>query len=285
MCRLFGQISLEPARPEGLLASAPASLLALSRADPERLQKDGWGVGFYNGTGNAKVVKSPRPLFEEGGRLKRIESRLRSRVIVGHIRAASNPRGLSEKKLVALENTQPFRWGPVVFAHNGTLNIPSEVERLLGPWREKLRGRNDSEVYFWQFMKFYHSLGSIPKALEACVGETRDLWQAGLGRRRGRKAPYTGLNTLVSDGKSLHALCHYPAKGPGEGRALLNAGQRWGTMSLAVREDRVLLASEDMDSGRWRRLRVGEIVSVEPAPAAPRALRVRRTSVLPWGGR
>ncbi|MEK9145027.1 MAG: hypothetical protein AAB339_05400, partial [Elusimicrobiota bacterium] len=60
----------------------------------------------------------------------------------------------------------------------------------------------------------------------------------------------------------------------------------WGTMSLAVREDRVLLASEDMDSGRWRRLREGEIVSVEPAPAAaPRALRVRRTSVLPWGGR
>lgn len=273
MCRLFGQISLEPLCADGFLAASPASLLGLSRADPRRLQRDGWGVGFYNGSGSAKVVKSPRPIFEEDARLRRLEGRIRSRVIVGHIRAASNPRGLPEKSLVAPENTQPFHAGPIVFAHNGTLNIPLEVERLLGPWHARLRGRNDSEVYFWQFMKFFHSLGSIPKALEACVRETRDLWKVGRGRRRSGQAPYTGLNTLVSDGKSLHALCHYPTKGPGGGRALLDPGRRWGTMSLAVREDRVLLASEDMDAGRWRSLREPEIVSVE---AAPSALRVRR---------
>lgn len=269
MCRLFGHFSVKPASAEAELVTDPRSLLRQSVADPKRPQRDGWGVAWFDGPNRPSVVKSARPAVNEPKRLLNAARRARSRVVIGHVRQASNPKGLPGR-LKTVADSQPYSAGGLVFAHNGILAIPDEVARYLGARRTRLKGRNDSEVFFWQFMKFMDAYGSIPEALKACVRETLSIWK-GRGKKGG--APYTGLNALASDGKSLHALCHYP--GAAKETALCDARQPWGVMSLSREKGRVRVSSEDLDAGRWSRFRRSEMVSVERRAGSIRILRER----------
>lgn len=276
MCRLFGQISLSPRTASDYLAEVPRSLLRQSDARPADLQKDGWGLAYFSAPRRPRIVKSPRPVFREASRFSALAARSRSRVVVGHIRAASNPRGVTSKRLITLANTQPFTDGHWVFCHNGTLQIPDEVARFLGPYRSRIRSLNDSEVYFWQLRKFIDARGGdVAEALKACVRETWAIWAACRGRYPKKKAPYTGLNALASDGKGLYALSHYPSR---PGHKAFFTDQPWGVMSLARRGTRVVIASEDLDQGRWDRLGAAEVVS---AVAIDGRLVVRRETFDP----
>src|SRR5438128_1129735 len=150
MCRLYGQIGPIAQTAEDFLVDSNCALLRQSNLKPGNYQKDGWGFGYFNGS-RGKVAKSPRPAFKEPERFTSLASKIRSRVVIGHLRAASNPRNLPHRRLIAIENSQPFTDGRIVFAHNGTVNIPLEVAKYLGPYQRRIRGVNDSEVYFWQF--------------------------------------------------------------------------------------------------------------------------------------
>ncbi|MBI3288701.1 MAG: class II glutamine amidotransferase [Elusimicrobia bacterium] len=257
MCRLYGQITPAPRDAGEFLARSERSLLRQANFRRKDYQKDGWGIAHFDGN-RARVVKSPEPVFEEAARFGRLAASIRSRVIIGHLRAASNPLRLSRKELLGPDNTQPFTDGRFVFAHNGTVQIPLEVAQFLGPYRDSVRGLNDSEIYFWQFRKFYDLYGDVPSALQACVSELWALWNH-RPRRGKKKVPYIGLNTLVSDGHSLHAMCHYPHKHPK--LSLFNPRQAWGRMSYARRGDRVIFSSEDLDTGGWDHFKNPEIIS------------------------
>ncbi|MBI3298318.1 MAG: class II glutamine amidotransferase [Elusimicrobia bacterium] len=270
MCRLFAQLSVKPESAARGLTEAPHALLPLSRADARRRQKDGWGVAWFV-DGRPRVLKSSRPLYEEADRARRAGRRAVSRAVIGHVRAASNPKGLPMGRILGTVNSQPFSAGVWAFAHNGTLQIPDEVAARLGAQRRRLKSRSDSEVFFRQFLKFNAALGDPAEALAACVRETETLWRACRSRHRGKRAPYTGLNAVLSDGRSLHALSLY--NGPlGRTRSLGRGVQRWGVMSLRAEPGRVVVASEDLDDGAWRRLPPGTLVSVLPEG---RRLRVR----------
>ncbi|MBI3550461.1 MAG: class II glutamine amidotransferase [Elusimicrobia bacterium] len=238
-------------------------MLAQSRVEPSNLQKDGWGIAHFEG-GRTRVVKSPNAAFDETRRFRRAADGARGRVIIGHLRAASNPRGLPAKAVLGKGNNQPFTDGRILFAHNGTLQIPDEVAAYLGPFRRKLRSKNDSEVYFWQLMKHLRLRGNIPDALESCVKENWTIWKRCRRRYPDKPSPFTGLNVIVSDGRTLHAMCLYTNKMKGS-HCFYTKDKPWGQMSMARRGDRYIVASEDMDEGKWRRLGQGEIVSLTPA--------------------
>lgn len=170
-------------------------------------------------------------------------------------------------------NNQPYSDGRWAFAHNGTLQIPDEIAALLGAGRRRLRSRNDSEVFFRQFLKFQAALRDPAEALAACAQETVSTWRACRSRYPKKKGPFTGLNAVVSDGRSLHALSLYP--GTAQGRSLGRGAQAWGTMSLRVEPGMVLIASEDMDRGTWKRLPPGTLVSAWPEGGRLR-VRIRR---------
>ena len=193
---------------------------------------------------------------------------------MGHLRAASNPRGLPHGRLLGVVNNQPFSHENLLFAHNGTLNIPDEVAKNLGPHARKIRGLNDSEIYFWQWVKFLDLTRSAPRALAACIHETWRIWRTCRDRYPRFRTPYTGLNTIVSDGKALHALCHYPYGTEGV-HGLCNPTQPWGLMSWARRSGRVLVASENLDGGSWTRLQDGELLSVQAEGGRLRVRSVR----------
>jgi predicted glutamine amidotransferase len=261
MCRLYAQISLAPRSAADFLADSERSLFRQSNYRPRDYQKDGWGVGWQDGD-KARLVKSPKAIFDEERRFRALAAKVRSKIVIGHLRAASNPMRLSKRQLMRAENAQPFTDGRFVFAHNGTVLIPREVRRFLGPYEDRLEGSNDSEIYFWQFRKFFDLYGDVPRALQACVDELWTLWRY---RRvnRGRKAePYIGLNTLVSDGTSLHAMCLFPQERPK--LSLFNPKLKWGRMSFGRRDGRVIFASEELDAGEWGQFRTPEIISATP---------------------
>ncbi|MEM2369649.1 MAG: class II glutamine amidotransferase [Candidatus Bathyarchaeia archaeon] len=204
MCRLFGLLSNRPCSAFRYLFGDQCSLFAQSKADPSRLQGDGWGIGFY-ASGCLRVIKSERPIYEERERFKSIAGSIESNIIVAHVRRASNPRGLPREKLISVENSQPFHYENYVFAHNGTIMIPDEVKGLLGEWRLRIRGLNDSEVYFWFIIKELHEGGSIAEALRNFEKDLWRVWFEVRDKHPGKTRPYMGLNMIFSDGERLYA--------------------------------------------------------------------------------
>lgn len=273
MCRLFGQLSLKPQSAFEAFCGAPFSLLPISSAEPRRAQRDGWGVGWFDAAGRPRVVKSAAPVFAEAAKAEAAARAAVSRAVLGHIRAASNPKGLPKGRILGPANNQPFSDEGWLFAHNGTVELPDEVAALLGPRRADLRSQNDSEVYFRQFLKFRAAFGDPAEALEACARETLAVWRVRGRHHPEKRRPFTGLNAVVTDGRSLHALSLYPAYP--EQRSLGRGAQRWGVMSLRAEPGRVLVASEDLDRGRWTRLAPGTVVSARFVGGRPE-VRIRR---------
>jgi predicted glutamine amidotransferase len=256
MCRLFASVSAAPRSARDLLADAEFSLLRQTDGDPTNPQKDGWGLAWFGPDGRARVVKSGRSARDEAERFTRAADDAVSRVVIGHLRAATNPH-LDEA------HAHPFQDGAWVFAHNGTLTIQREVAEALGPRRARLKTDSDSEVYFQQFLKHLDASGDPSLAFEACVAEDWRLWESCRDRYPEAATPYTSLNAVASDGRALHALCHASRAGGGV-RGVFHAGLPWSVMCWAERDGRLILASEGVDAGDWNRLSPPETISVAP---------------------
>jgi predicted glutamine amidotransferase len=253
MCRLLAQISAEPRTVADLILDSDKSLLKQSSAKRSCLQRDGWGIGWHDSAGKPLVVKSAQPIYKERAKLKKAAEQAKAKVVIAHVRAASNPLKLPPGRLLTPKNNQPFTDGHWLFAHNGTLSIPKEVTKALGPLKSKLTAENDSEVYFLHLLKHLKKAGSFHEAVEKALAELWDIWAGCKKAHPGLNGPYTGLNCLLTDGEELHAVCHQAAKG----MALFGAcspGQPWGQMSFARRPGRLVIASEDLDGGAWARL-------------------------------
>ncbi len=208
MCRIFAQIATRPYDPTDYLVDSDCSLLAQSKTKKTMLQKDGWGVASYHG-GRCELTKTANPIYKEVPLLKKTAHRANSKIVVAHVRWASNPLKLPIKQLIAEEHAQPFVEKSLSFAHNGTINIAVQAREALGPLKKKLKGKNDSEIYFWLLNKWFLKTRSVPKALECVSKELWELWKSTPPKERKEfKKPYTGLNVAVSDGKKLYALCH-----------------------------------------------------------------------------
>lgn len=273
MCRLFAQISPAPSSAEPYLCDSEFSLLRQSDFKRSNLQKDGWGIACFGNKNEPVVTKNWKPAFEEPKKFRAAAGR-RSRVVIGHIRAASNPRGLVKSRLITMQAAQPFTDGRWVFAHNGTLEIPDEVASRLGPLGARLRSLNDSEVYFRQFLKFHGQKGDVAEALRACIEEDWALWEECRRDYPRKKGPYTSLNALISDGRRLYALCHTARPGRPEG-GVCNPAQPWSVMSFARRGKQLLVASENLDRGAWKRFDPPELLCAEIESGAVRIKRRR----------
>lgn len=253
MCRLFAQVSPRPAGARDLLVDSPFSLLRQSDMSAENPQKDGWGLAWFGADGKPRVVKSGRAASEEPERFRAAADAALSPVVLGHLRAASNPH-------IDEAHAHPFEDEGWTFIHNGTLTVAPEVAAALGPRRARLRTDSDSEIYFQQFLKYLALHGEPSRAFEACVEEDWRLWGECPERYPDASTPYTSLNAIASDGRGLHALCH--ASRPGPARVgLCHPDQPWSVMSFAERGGRFVLASEGVDGGEWTRLSPPETLS------------------------
>ncbi|MBS7606524.1 class II glutamine amidotransferase [Candidatus Bathyarchaeota archaeon] len=260
MCRLLGILSLNPSVVGGYLLSDPCSLYVQSRVNPARLQSDGWGLGFYE-SGMLRLVKSERPVYEEFEFFKSVVESLRSNIIVAHIRRASNPRGLPRSMLISVENSQPFGYGNYVFAHNGVIMLPDEMASLLGDWRNKIRGLNDSEVYFWHIIKGIFEGKSLKEALIEFQETLHKVWLENHRKYLDRDRPYIGLNMIFSDGNKLYAYCKYDEERDGRTKSLCYGDQPAMQMVYVTSANKLIVASEKTNAEEtWLPIRSGQLL-------------------------
>lgn len=120
---------------------------------------NGWGIGFYQ-HGSAFLIKKASPL-EKDERVESVTNKIRSQIFVSHVRQAS----VGEIKVA---NTQPFRYGSWLFAHQGTIQQfrrikPKLIKALYPPLKKKLQGTTDSEHCFVLLLSLLKGAGHLKK--------------------------------------------------------------------------------------------------------------------------
>jgi len=223
------------------------------------MQGDGWGLAWYV-DGSPRILKSWRPVYEEVDLFAKAAQEASSRIIIAHVRRASNPRNLPRDMIIGLEHTQPFQYGCRVFAHNGVIRIPDEVMGFLGDYRAIVRGNNDSEVYFALLVKEWDRLGSVPEALRS-VEEI--LWRALESSDKKYEHPFTSLNAVFSNGEQLYAYNRYvEEEGLSELRSLCHGDEPYYLMTYILRDGVLITSSERLWRGDdWRPLGDGYLLT------------------------
>ncbi len=154
----------------------------------------GWGMAYYQ-VGRPLLKKQPKPL-EGPLDFTQSASRLRSNLVLGHIRDAT----IGGQRT---ENTHPFRYRAWTFCHSGTVDrFPEIKDDLLKSVpdfiRRNIRGKTDSENIFHLFLSFLNDTGKLddPRIPPREVARALD-------------STISYLNRLVQDrgGEALNGCC------------------------------------------------------------------------------
>ena len=256
MCRLVGVISAEGVKAEEYLLRAECGLF--EQAVRGR-QGDGWGLAWYR-DGLPLVVKSEKPVYAERDRFEKAVGQVSSKILVAHVRKASNPRNLPRELIIGLEHTQPFRYGNRVFAHNGVIRVPDEAMKFLGDYERLVKGNNDSEVYFALLMREWDGLGSPSEALRSLE---EILWKALEKSGKDHPAPFSSLNAVFSDGSRLYAYNRFSDEEKLKSlKSLCYGDSPYYLMTYQVYGKGLVVASEKLwKKGEWRPLGNGFLLT------------------------
>lgn len=263
MCRLFG---LSAGR-----ARVGASFWLLDAPDSLELQgrrnRDGTGIGYFDGAGRAIVDKQPEAAYSDVEFITDAKT-ARSATFVAHVRAATTG-------AVTHACTHPFVMADRIMAHNGGFEELATLESELGDSIELVQGDTDSERY----------MALITRDVAREDGDVG----AGITRAAtwiARNLPLFSLNIVLVTATDLWALRYpehhrlYALRRTVGGHA--DAGLRARSELLAIDADdlvdrpAVVVASEPMDDHPdWRLMESGELLHVAPD------LEVTSTLVLP----
>ncbi|MFV9672241.1 MAG: class II glutamine amidotransferase [Acidimicrobiia bacterium] len=262
MCRLYGFRATHPTQIECSLVEAQNALLRQSEQDSRGLaNSDGWGIARWGSEG-LLLDRHARSAANDL-RFTEVAAQDHSTAAIAHVRAATigDP---------TPDNTHPFRHGPWVFAHNGTVTAFERVAPLLNNGPITPTGTTDSEhVFSWLLNRMpdfgldperpASSPGPIARLIASAVVDLHGLSNA-MGARRPPK-----LNFLISDGSNLVA-------------------SRWGNTLYWTYRDAVpdcavcglshcrkvddgyraiVIASEPITDERWTEVQEGSVVSVD----------------------
>ncbi len=251
MCRLLGAIFVKTSGIKHHLLNSECSLFNQALKGK---QSDGWGIGFYSGD-TPTVFKSEKPVYEDKDDFEKAAKSAKGRVIIAHVRKASNPRGLQHEKLISPANSQPFNHSSYLFIHNGTINIPDEVSRKLGRYAKLIKGNNDSEVYFYLLLNLIKREGDVVTAFRK-IEQT--LMQIFLEEKVNRfENPFTSLNTIFSDGSKLYAFTRYLYN---PGSSMCYGDTPVYEMCFKLDRDHLIVASEKTEKGNWVPLKNNNLI-------------------------
>jgi len=251
---MIGIISTKPTNPSKYLIDDECSLLIQARKGE---QSDGWGIGYYE-KGKLRVFKSPNPVYEEEEVLRSFSTQISSKLIIAHVRKASNPRGLPSHMLIGVENSQPFFYKNYLFVHNGAIYMPDEVAETLGKYKDLIKGVNDSEVYFAYLVKEWETKGDVVEAIEAVE---RGLWNVLESSEKRLSRPYSSLNAIFSDGVRLYALTLYLVGK--DIRSICYEDSEYFRLAYYYDDDILVVASERTNDNEWKLMNNGELLIAE----------------------
>lgn len=197
MCRLFGLIANRPVNiMYSFFDKTSRSIINQAKMDQlGRSNQDGWGVGFYNDQLKAQIQKMGKwSVDKDRSKLFNIIGRIRSNIIISHIRLAS----VGQK---TNENAHPYKFHinnhDYIFAHNGGIDMFHLLDYLDEDIRPPNYEKTDSAAYFRLIMQElkdnkYNFIKGIKAAIEIV-----------------KERNYTGLNFILSDGVNLYAYRDY----------------------------------------------------------------------------
>lgn len=255
MCRLFGSRSRGPSTVVDSLLSEENALVLQSRE-----HRDGWGIGWW-GPGD------PMPRLERGrdaafsdDRFATWARNVSAPAVLAHLRLASvGP--------VHLDNVHPFRHGPWLFAHNGTIagfsRARAAIEGEIAPaFRSVIVGDTDSVRCFGVFLTrlslLADPMGNVAlDAVARALGETVSI-VAGHADP-GEKEP-SATTFLVGNGRLMLACrrgrtLHYTVD---------RSGARGGEPATGEAVERLQIASERLSRSRdWWEVPLETMIGVD----------------------
>lgn len=178
-----------------------------SRERPEPLNGDGFGVGWYalEITPEPCVFTSVTPAWSNRNLLN-LARHVESRCFFAHVRAAS------PGMLVSEVNCHPFRYGPFLWMHNGTIDgFRSMKRRLRASLPDELyhavEGTTDSEHAFMVFLNFLGAKTAARTSAADLAGAlVKTVWQLEeWGKEAGIEKPSI-YNFAVTDGQNLGSV-------------------------------------------------------------------------------
>jgi len=204
MCR-FIFYSGESLPLSSLITEPKNSLIHQSFHSHERrepLNGDGFGVAWYPADGDARpgLFRSTTPAWNNVN-LASLASVVRSRCILAHVRAATQPDSVSEA------NCHPFVAQRMAFMHNGELGGFKKLRRellstLSDTSFERVHGRTDTEHLFALFLDQLRPTdeASADDLADALVQTFREALE--LAKRCGQAAEPSYLNVAVTNGST-----------------------------------------------------------------------------------
>lgn len=248
MCRLLGLVANKPVDFE----------FSLSRfKEFSTYNPDGWGIGWYENN-SSKVFKQGISAKDKESQLLNFSKIVKSKIIIAHVRKGT---GAPPSKI----NSHPFQYKNWLFAHNGCVDRGYLLSLLRDEYKKKLKGRTDSEVYFYFILQ--------------CIDESKDVIE-GIKKSidKIKTSSYSGLNFLLSNGKCLYCLRYSSylrdyyslwllKREPSELGPLEFESQETKALlhSKSLKGERaILVCSEPLTKEKWTKINFGNILIIEP---------------------
>lgn len=206
MSRLFGVFAH---------ASGPVSPLLQLAGDRCRVSaqvnRQGYGMGYAH-AGDVLLQRRPQ-VRDQAIELDRVTAEVRSNAFLAHVRRA-------EVGGLKFENTQPFRFGPWLYAQVGTLPGGEPVfdaarSQLPDSLARNLAGETDAELFFHLFLARLADEGISPRLWSAdparvsrTLGATLTAWRMLMDATL--RDETLDISVLMTNGQSFFALRNGP---------------------------------------------------------------------------
>jgi len=237
MCRLLGYVARHPVIAEHVLEDTLAALMEVSR-----LHADGWGLAWYDEQGHLRQAKAPEPAHASA-EFSALATSVRSDALIAHVRWATP--GFA----FCMENTHPFTYQQLAFAHNGAVAPNEELEALIAPHlRERIKGTTDSERHFLALLSVFEKTSPV-EAFRIHLNTLRQHLQS------------TSLNCLLLTPQALYAACDFDPNAP-----LAQKDPNYFNLHYRITPEAVVVASTGLDRGEetdWQSLKNGQLLIVE----------------------
>lgn len=252
MCRILGYLG--PAISLDRLVLVPEHSMLVQSYKPRELEGailngDGFGLGWHGPQGEAEafVYCNVLPMWNDRS-LPDLCRYIRADNFVVNLRSATN------KMPVDLSNTQPFKWGQLLFVHNGL--IENFFETLYRPMREMLcdtayrsiQGLTDSEHIFALLVHYLETCPGMDVA-EALVQTVRAI--ASLADKAGVQVV---ANIMLSTGNRLIALRYDNRK---------KAPSLYWLKNSSCFPGSIIISSEPLFEATWQEYPQSELVSID----------------------
>jgi predicted glutamine amidotransferase len=264
MCRWLAYSGL-PVAVETLLFQPHNSLIRQSLSAQRSIvptNGDGFGLGWYGDLPHPGLFRDTMPAWNDVN-LRSLAEQIRTSLFFAHVRAST---GTATTRL----NCHPFRYGRLLFMHNGQiggyLRLRRDLEHMIRPeYFLSREGSTDSELFFYLLLG--NGLARDPQsAFARTIAEIRVLME-----REGIEEPFR-VAAAMADGDRILAV-RWSSDGCSPTMFYGTGGDIWidqGDVRFTDGSGCVVVLSEPLDevSDHWREVPEGSFVVVDDSRVA-----------------